>query len=89
MTRRIWRFAFALCLTLGIGPQLDHHSLALRSCSRHNRVLVPQVRVVARDRSTSFTRDTLTDGNGAYLITNLPVGGLPASRAGRNHAEGK
>ena len=36
--------------------------------------IVPQVRVNARDRSTSFARDTVTDSTGSYLITNLPVG---------------
>ena len=36
--------------------------------------VVPQARVVARDRSTSFTRESLTDSSGDYLITNLPVG---------------
>ena len=36
--------------------------------------VVPQVRVVARGQSTSFTRESLTNATGDYLITNLPVG---------------
>src|SRR5881394_3201107 len=36
--------------------------------------IVPQVRVTARNSSTSFSRGVVTDENGDYLITNLPVG---------------
>jgi hypothetical protein len=36
--------------------------------------IVPQVQVTARNSSTSFSRAAVTDENGAYLITNLPVG---------------
>src|SRR5438094_7762387 len=36
--------------------------------------IVPQVQVTARNSSTSFSRGTLTDDSGNYLITNLPVG---------------
>jgi hypothetical protein len=36
--------------------------------------VVPQVRVTARNLSTSFSREARTDENGSYLITNLPLG---------------
>ena len=36
--------------------------------------VVPQAQVTATQVTTSFARNTTTDGSGAYLITNLPVG---------------
>ncbi len=40
----------------------------------HTGAVVPQVEIEARNAATSFTRSTLSDETGAYLITNLPVG---------------
>lgn len=36
--------------------------------------VVPQVRVTATQSVTGFARTTITDENGDYLLTNLPVG---------------
>ncbi len=36
--------------------------------------VIPQAEVSAQNMETSFTRSTMSDETGAYLITNLPVG---------------
>lgn len=36
--------------------------------------VIPQAQVTATQVATSFARNATTDGQGAYLITNLPVG---------------
>src|SRR5580692_1010973 len=45
---------------------------------------IPEAQVTAQNVLTSFTRATVTDESGAYLITNLPVGEytISAQKAG-------
>ena len=46
--------------------------------------VAPQAKVTARNASTAFTRNATSDGTGAHVISNLPVGqySLQAEKAG-------
>ena len=47
---------------------------------------IPEAQVTAQNVLTSFTRATVSDESGAYLITNLPVGDVPRDEVDLDHS---
>jgi Carboxypeptidase regulatory-like domain/TonB-dependent Receptor Plug Domain len=74
MCRRVHNLFWLLMAIVAAGKAQTTTATLLGNVRDTTGAAIPQVEVTAQNVETSFTRSTMSDDTGAYLITNLPVG---------------
>src|SRR5664280_1237153 len=81
--RRLTKFNLWMCLLwlLGLSPILGAQTTAtlLGSAVDATGAVIPGTRITVRNTGTNAVRETTTDGNGNYIVPQLPIGTYSAT----------
>jgi hypothetical protein len=76
-------FCFCLVICITVSAQTSYSSVT-GTVTDQNGAVIPGAKVTATNKATNYERNTVTNGEGVFVIPNLPVGNYDVKIASQN-----